>query len=51
VANGKNQIRHHAERAEVYFDEKGCICQRDMGADDAKPASIPIEDLNAENDE
>ena len=39
------------QRAGVYFDEKGCVCRRDVGAGDAPPARIPLEDLNAENDE
>jgi transcriptional regulator with XRE-family HTH domain len=36
------------ERAGVFFDEKGCVCRRDI---DETPGTIPIEDLNAENDE
>jgi transcriptional regulator with XRE-family HTH domain len=38
------------DRAGVYFDEKGCVCRR-TGQSSATAASIPIEDLNAENDE
>jgi hypothetical protein len=38
------------ERAGVYFDERGCVCRK-AGQSSAKAASIPIEDLDAENDE
>jgi len=33
------------DRAGVYFDESGCVCRRPA------PATIPLENLNAENDE
>jgi transcriptional regulator with XRE-family HTH domain len=39
------------ERAGVYLDEKGCVCRRDAGVAGTKAAAIPIEELNAENDE
>src|ERR1019366_7785918 len=38
------KLGHHAKRAEVYFDEKGCVCRRDLGAPGTTTASIPIED-------
>jgi transcriptional regulator with XRE-family HTH domain len=38
------------DRAGVYFDEKGCVCRR-TGPSIATAASIPLADLNAENDE
>jgi transcriptional regulator with XRE-family HTH domain len=39
------------ERAGVYFDEKGCVCRRAEQSVGATAASIPLEDLTAENDE
>jgi transcriptional regulator with XRE-family HTH domain len=38
------------ERAGVYFDEKGCVCRRAEQSSGAA-VSIPLEELNAENDE
>jgi transcriptional regulator with XRE-family HTH domain len=38
------------ERAGVYFDERGCVCRR-AGQSSATATTIPLEDLNAENDE
>jgi transcriptional regulator with XRE-family HTH domain len=38
------------ERAGAYFDEGGCLCRR-AGQSSATATIIPIEDLNAENDE
>jgi transcriptional regulator with XRE-family HTH domain len=39
------------DRAGVYFDKKGCVCRRAEQSVGATAASIPLEDLNAENDE
>jgi transcriptional regulator with XRE-family HTH domain len=36
------------DRAGVYFDERGCVCRRMV---QPGSATIPLEDLNAENDE
>jgi hypothetical protein len=36
------------ERAGVYFDERGCVCRR-AGQSNATAATLPPEDLNAEN--
>jgi hypothetical protein len=38
------------ERAGVYFDERGCVCRR-PDQSSATATAIPIEELNAENDE
>jgi transcriptional regulator with XRE-family HTH domain len=37
------------ERAGVYLDERGCVCRR-AGQSSATATTIPLEDLNAEND-
>jgi transcriptional regulator with XRE-family HTH domain len=37
------------ERAGVYFDERGCVCRR-AGQSSATATTIPLKDLNAEND-
>ena len=39
------QVLAAFDRAGVYFDGAGCVCRR------AAPATIPVEELNAENDE
>ncbi len=39
------------ERAGVYFDDRGCVCRRSIGEAGAGAEYIPLDDLNAENDE
>lgn len=40
-----NAILAAFDRAGVYFDKSGCVCRR------PEPGTIPLENLNAENDE
>ena len=42
------RISEALERAGVVFEESGSVNRRDVGG---APGTIPIEDLNAENDE
>lgn len=44
-ASSVERITEALEVAGIVFDESGCVCRR------PKPGTIPVEELNAENDE